>query len=54
LKPTTAKHKLNTVYFIGIALIAAFVGLVTQSPTICIITAGVLVGALLHDGTLRL
>lgn len=33
---------------------SAFVGLMTQSVSICIITAVVLAGAMVHSGSLRL
>ncbi|MDP1563729.1 MAG: hypothetical protein Q8M16_20295 [Pirellulaceae bacterium] len=50
----TARHKLNAVYFVGVAVVAGLLGLLTDSPVIFVLTAAIFVGALLHSGSLRL
>jgi len=48
-----ARQKLNSIYFGGAAVCAAFAGLMLKSVTVFIICLGGLVAAFLHDGSLR-
>ena len=48
-----ARQKLNAAYFCGSLLVAGLVGAVTQSWTVFFLTALVLLGCALSDGSIR-
>lgn len=48
-----AREKLNSVYFGIAAFVAGFLGLVTKSIIVFVVSLVVMTGALLHDGAIR-
>lgn len=49
----TAKHKLNSAYIQGTLVIAAMVGILTESWLVFLLVAVVLISAGMHDGSIR-
>jgi hypothetical protein len=48
-----AREKLNSVYFGIAAFVAGFLGLVTKSIIVFVVSLVVFSGALIHDGAIR-
>ena len=50
----TARHKLNTAYLAGVAIVSGFLGLTFESLMVFVISFGLLATFLLADGSVRL
>ena len=49
-----ARHKLNSAHVAGALILAGALGLLTRSPTVFVLAAGVLIAASIHSGDIRL
>lgn len=48
-----ARQRLNSLYLVGVLIIAAIIGTAADSWLVFLLTAAILTGTLIHDGGIR-